>query len=62
MSRLTKREKQKIKIWCEQTTGGHDRGPTWVGCRPSTFADKKKDSKRMRRRDRQMCRQYSKGR
>ncbi len=35
--------------------------PTWVGYRPSVIKDKKKDKKRARKENKQLCRNVMKG-
>ena len=45
MARLTKKEKDKIVKQSVQI----ERGPTWVGTRPSVFKSAKHDVKKQRR-------------
>lgn len=60
MAKLTKREKEKIHRQVVESMGGADRGPTWVGCRPSVHQDKttKRNKKLRRLEGKSLCRNY----
>ena len=55
--KLSKKEKEKIHRQTLEMTGGADRGPTWVGCRPSVHQDKttKRNKKLRRTNDKALC-------
>lgn len=61
MAKLTKKEKEKIHMQTLQMLGGHSRGATWVGLRPSVVEDKRptKNKKLRRTESRNLCRNYS---
>ena len=58
--KLSKKEKEKIHRQTLEMTGGPDRGPTWVGCRPSVHQDKtvKRNKKLRRNEGKNICRKY----
>lgn len=60
MSKLTKKEKDKIHRQVVEMYGV-DRGPTWVGCRPSVHTDKtpKRNKKLRRIEGKELCRNYA---
>ena len=61
MAKLSKREKETIHRQVLEMVGGHDRGPTWVGIRPSIEEDKRptKNKKRRRAENKRFCREYA---
>lgn len=54
MARLTKKEKEKLAMQMSSPR----RTDNWVGIRPVIFNDKRKDSKRIRRESKALCRNY----
>ena len=58
MGGLSKKELIKIQQQMKVTP---DRGPTWVGIRPTTMQDKSKYSKTSRQVNKQKCREAERG-
>lgn len=61
MAKITKKEKEKIHRQVLEMTGGPDRGPTWVGIRPSVQEDKRvtKNKKLRRAEGKNICKNYA---
>ena len=57
--KLNKKEKERIHRQTLDMLGGPDRGPTWIGVRPSVHQDKtpKRNKKIRRAENKRLCRE-----